>query len=60
MALFGKVDSSLMERKEGRFGVLRHFQQIRLYLDEIETWNREEIHLFFTNSSRGLSFAEGP
>ena len=29
--------------KEGRFGVLHRFQQLRSYHDEIETRNREEI-----------------
>ena len=27
---------------EGRNWVLRRFQQLRSYRDEIETWNREE------------------
>ena len=29
--------------KEGRFGVLRRFQQLRSYRDEIDTWNWKEI-----------------
>ena len=29
--------------KEGRFWVLRRFQQLRSYCDEIDTWNRKEI-----------------
>ena len=30
-------------KKEGRNWVLRRFQQLRYYRDEIETWNRQEI-----------------
>ena len=40
-------------RKEGRKWVLRRFQQLRSYHHKIETWNRDEIFLLFTNSSKG-------
>ena len=47
-------------RKEGRHGVLHHFQQLRSYHDEIETQNREEILFSSQIVLRGLSVAEGP
>ena len=47
-------------RKEGRNWVLRRFQQLRSYRDEIETQNREEIPYSSRIVLRGLSVAEGP
>ena len=46
--------------KEGRNWVLRSFQQLRSYRDEIETRNREEIPYSSRIVPRGLSVAEGP
>ena len=46
--------------KEGRNLVLRRFQQLRSYHDEIETWNREEIPYSSRIVPRGLSVAERP
>ena len=46
--------------KEGRNWVLCHFQQLRSYRDEIETWNREEIPNSSRIVPRGLSVAERP
>ena len=48
------------QRKEGRNWVLRRFQQLRSYRDEIETRNREEIPYSSRIVPRGLSVAEGP
>ena len=47
-------------RKEGRNWVLRRFQQLRSYRDEIKTRNREEIPYSSRIVPRGLSVAEGP
>ena len=47
-------------RKEGRNWVLRRFQQLRSYRDEIETRNREEIPYSSRIVPRGLSVADGP
>ena len=46
-------------RKEGRNWVLRRFQQLRSYRNEIETRNREEIPKSSRIVQRGLSVAEG-
>ena len=46
--------------KEGRNWVLRRFQQLRPYRDEIETRNREEIPYSSRIVPRGLSVAERP
>ena len=46
--------------REGRNWVLRRFQQLRSYRDEIETRNREEIPYSSGIVPRGLSAAEGP
>ena len=46
--------------KEGRNWVLRRFQQLRSYRDEIETCNREEIPYSSRIVPRGLSVAEEP
>ena len=46
--------------KEGRNWVLRRFQQLRSYRDEIETRNREEITYSSRIVPRGLSVAERP
>ena len=54
------IHISLYERKEGRNWVLRRFQQLRSYRDEIETQNREEIPYSSRIVPRGLSVAEGP
>ena len=45
-----------------RFGVLRPFQKLRSYRDEIETRNREEIPYSsrILVVPRGLLVAEGP
>ena len=40
--------------------LLRRFQQLRSYRDEIETRNREEIPYSSRKVPRGLSVAEGP
>ena len=50
----------LVRLKEGRNWVLRRFQQLRSYRDEIETQNREEIPYSLQIVPRGLSVAEGP
>ena len=51
----------IVRRKGGRNWVLRRFQQLRSYRDEIETWNREEMHYSsrILVVPRGLSVAEG-
>ena len=46
--------------KEGRNGLLRGFQQLRSYRDEIERRNREEIPFSSRRVPRGLSVAEEP
>ena len=46
--------------KEGILRVLRRFQQLRSYRDEIETQNREETPYSSRIVPRGLSVAEGP
>ena len=46
--------------KEGISRVLRRFQQLRSYRDEIETRNREEIPYSSRIVPRGFSVAEGP
>ena len=46
--------------KEGRNWVLRRFQQLRSYRDEIETRNRKEIPYSSRLVPRGLSVAERP
>ena len=50
----------LIRNKEGRNWVLRRFQQLRSYRDEIETRNREEIPCSSRIVPRGHSVAEGP
>ena len=45
---------------KGRNWVLRRFQQLRSYHDEIETRNREEIPYSLRIVPRGLSVAERP
>ena len=45
---------------EGRNWVLRRFQKLRSYHDEIETRNQEEIPYSSRIVPRGLSVAEGP
>ena len=50
---------SVSKRKDGRNLVLRRFQQLRSYRDEIETRHREEIHYSSRLVPRGLSVAEG-
>ena len=50
----------LGKMKEGRNWVLRRFQQLRSYHDEIETRNREEIPYSSRVVPRGLSVAERP
>ena len=47
-------------QKEGRFGDLCRFQQLRSYRNEIETWIWEEIPFFLRIVPRGLSVSEGP
>ena len=51
---------SLLPWKEERNWVLRRFQQLRSYRDEIETQNREKIPYSSRIVPRGLSVAEGP
>ena len=51
---------SILRKKEERNWVLRRFQQLRSYPDEIETRNREEIPYSSRIVPRGLSVAEGP
>ena len=46
--------------KEGRFGVLRRFQQLGSYRDEMENWNWEEIPLSLLVVPTDLSVAEEP
>ena len=55
-----KARTALNMAKEGRNWVLRRFQQLRPYRDEIETRNREEIPYSSQIAPRGLSVAEGP
>ena len=45
---------------EGRNWVLRRFQQLRSYRDEIETRNREEIPYSSRIVPMGISVADGP
>ena len=53
-----RVNLFYTSRKEGRNWVLRLFQQLRSYRDEIETRNREEIPYSSRIVPRGLSVAE--
>ena len=46
--------------KEGRNGLLRRFQQLMSYPDEIETRNQEEISFSSRIVPRGLLVAEDP
>ena len=55
-----KAFDTVKGRTEGRFGVLRPFQQLKLYSDNIETWNWEQIPFSLRIVPRGLSVAEGP
>ena len=49
-----------IQRKEGMFGVLCCFQELRSYRDKIETRNQWEISLSLCMVPRGLSVADGP
>ena len=52
--------SACRKTKEGGFGVLRHFQQLRSYRDQMETWNWEDIPFSLQIDPTGLSVGEGP
>ena len=52
-----RINKNVTLKKEGRNWVLRRFQQLRSYHDEIETRNWEEIPYSSRIVPRGLSVA---